>query len=486
MSLKSNPKTKSKVKLVGEEIVVLNQVSDSEIERMVCSIFFAQGASLLDGYKDSITFRFFAEPVYRYAFSAMVRMRDDGLDIEEGIFEAYFRKVCTANADELWMEWFYGREVNVKAINVEQYVRALARLHQAREIQLAMADLWSSASSGMGDPELMIEQIRQRIDQCALAGVVSVGVEVGSIASSVVSEIERQRALGPHLSGVDTGFYQLNQFTQGWQPGDLSIIAAASSMGKTALMLSSAWATVKAYPDDHVFISTQEQSSEQIVQRLIAIETGINLLRLRAPYLLSEEEMRRIRETRDQIRDSKLILEDAVLGVDDLVNQWMRAQWKYGGIKAFYLDYIQYVARRGTRGPHYKDNEAIDYTVGQLKAFARRKGAAVPVIALSQVKREAVDRVASDPNQRFRKEDCDGSSSVEKDADNVFMIYRPSVYFPFPDSSRGSAEGYGKRAELEIAKQRNGPTGTIIMDFHATCAHFMDPKTYTANNLATE
>lgn len=221
-------------------------------------------------------------------------------------------------------------------------------------------------------------------------------------------------------------------------------------------------------------------SSAQIVDRLISLETGVNLLKMRTPRYLSDDELENIKRARERIKDSNLILEDAVLDPEALIAQWLRAMNKYGdSLAMFVLDYLQYAANSNSQEFGYNERISVANGVRTLKAFARKAGK--PVMVLSQITRNAVDRCALDYKQRPRKDDLEGSSEIEKTADVVILVHRPVVYFPVPPdmevkgASTGS-ESYRKAADVIIGKQRNGPITSLNFHFHGECAQFTDPK----------
>jgi replicative DNA helicase len=132
-------------------------------------------------------------------------------------------------------------------------------------------------------------------------------------------------------------------------------------------------------------------------------------------------------------------------------------------IGIFYLDYLQYCADEALEQYALNQRIAISQTAKHFKSFAST--AKLPVVLLSQIKREAVDRCRIDSDARPRKEDMDGSSDIEKGADVVIIVHRPYVYFPSCNA---------RRAELIIDKQRNGPTGTHVVEYVDTCTLFRD------------
>lgn len=465
-------------KVVGDNIAVVNKAADEDIERLVISCFYALGKGALDLYAKSITQNYFTVPAYRTGYAAFLKMHEDGLDIDSGMLEQYFLAMPSAAPTELLREFLSGIDTKVRVGNLERYVGVLAKKFTTRQLQLVVFDIWSQLSNGNSfDPDSMISDIRLKLDQCAANSILQIGIPVAESISPHIEEMKAVAARNEEFSGVRTGIHTLDKLTDGWQRGDLVVIGGPSTMGKTALCLSSMWGSVKEYPNEHFFFSTQEMKLEQILNRLISIETEIDLMRVRSPAKLGEAHWKKIEIARQRILDSKLIIDDHVMTPEEVTGQWLRALNKYGGIKAFYLDYLQYSALSDTDRFGHDERLAISAAVGTLKSFAKRDGGIAPVIALSQIRREAVERLKQDKNNRPSKEDFDGSSRIEKDCDLAIFIYRPSVFFPDDYASH--------QAELIVDKQRNGPPGTVLLRWKENYALFEDaaPKPKIQKNL---
>lgn len=473
-----NPNRKTALRVVGTEIVAVDRISDEESERLVMSIYYKLGAAGIDKFSSVVGANYFTVPMYRIAYSAMLRMRRDGLDIDDTAFQHYMKTESPTYGEQGYQDFVFSLDSQVKTSNLERYVETLAQRFKARKLQSVVLETWSGLNASIDKPDNLIAALRKQLDECDMAGIFRAGVSVGDIVGSRLSRLEELKLSASDYTGIATGMPQLDAMTQGWQPGDLIVLAGATSMGKTALALSAVWQSVKLYPNDYFFFSTQEMSSGQIVDRLISIETGINLLKMRSPRHLSDEDMAKVKRATERIKDSKLILEDNVLSPDDVVTQWLRAMSKYGNIVLFILDYLQYSS--AVDADSYGQNERLAIANGTrtVKGFAKKAG--VPVMALSQITRAAVDRCVADHRARPHKGDMDGSSEIEKTADVVLIAHRPCVYFPAqPEQNEGrnqvSPSAYRKAAEVIVAKQRNGPIGSLNFTFKDDCATFIDP-----------
>lgn len=488
------PQKKPQLRVVGTEIVAVDRISDEETERLVASIYYKLGAAAIDKFSSIVAPNYFTVPMYRIAYAAMLKMRKDGLDIDDSTFQHYMKVESPTYGEEGYQDFVFSLDAQVKASNLERYVEALAGRFKARKLQSVMLEAWSSLNASTLTPDALISSLRKSLDECDSAGVFSAGEMAGSLIDARIERLELLKDSLSDYTGIASGYPQLDAMTQGWQPSDLIIVAGATSMGKTALALSSLWQSVNLYPNDYFFFSTQEMATGQIIDRLIAIETGINLLKLRSPRHLKESDFKKIERAREKIKDSKLILEDSVQSPDGVVAQWLRAMSKYGdSIKLFVLDYLQYSSLADSDRYGHDERIAISSGTRILKEFAKK--ANVPVMALSQVTRASVDRCIADHRARPHKGDMDGSATIEKTADVVLIAHRPVVYFPAPPEAaegRRPAMGgaaYRSAAEVIVGKQRNGPIGTLNFTFNAENARYVDPlaeKLKTADDHYSE
>lgn len=462
------PQTKKRtnyamLKSVGDDIAVIDRAQDEEVERLAISVFYKAGSKAIDPYLNLMTQNYFVTPAYRTAFLTMVKMRGDGLDIDEGMFETYFLTMPCAEPRKQLDEVLFSLDPKVKLGNLERYVGVLAKKFTARQLQAMIFEVWQKLSNGRCDPDSTVLEIRSKLDECTAGSIMRVGTPMSETIDAHIAKLRELAKQEEDCTGVETGIYELDKLTFGWQKGDLIIIGGASSMGKTAMALGSLWHAVKTYPKEFFFLSTQEMSTEQVENRIISIETGIDLQRLIAPKYLGEEQWKLVERAREKIKDSHLIIEDRVMPPEEVTGQWLRALSKFGAIKMFLLDYVQFSARMDS--PRFGNDErlAIVNGVTNLKAFAKRDGGIAPVIALSQITRAAVDRIANDPKQRPRKEDFDGSSTIEKDCDVAILVHRPYQYFKDENPHA---------AEIIVDKQRNGPPAVIHVDWLERSATF--------------
>jgi replicative DNA helicase len=262
---------------------------------------------------------------------------------------------------------------------------------------------------------------------------------------------------GGDLTGLPTGFKDVDQMTGGLQPGELVIIAARPSMGKTAFALNIA----RNAAVDHakkVALFSLEMTTRSLVIRLLSSEAKIDFSSLRKGFLPMAD-YRRLQDAADKLLRADIWIDDSGSATILEIKAKSRRLHAEHGLDLVVLDYLQLAHGEGRRDR--KDLEIAEISRG-LKALAKELD--IPVIALSQLNRGPEQR---DPDKRRpMMGDLRESGAIEQDADVIGFIYREVVYNKETDDPR--------KAELIIEKQRNGPTGTIILDFEGRYARFQD------------
>jgi replicative DNA helicase len=275
------------------------------------------------------------------------------------------------------------------------------------------------------------------------AGFVSVGA-MHDEATQLLTRLYEDKEM---ITGVPTGFTDLDRNTSGFQPGDLVILAARPSMGKTALALNIAQhvAVKKGMP---VGIFSLEMSRQQLLMRFLCAQSMVDAHKVRTGYIA--------RDDFQQLIDALAVVTQAPLHIDDsssLTIMEMRAKARRlkaeHGLKLLIVDYLQLMSSYGRVENRVQEISGISRG---LKALA--KELEVPVIALSQLSRAPEQRQG---DHRPQLSDLRESGSIEQDADVVLFIYREEVY-------KQDEENQGK-ADLIISKQRNGPIGTVKLAF---------------------
>jgi len=292
-------------------------------------------------------------------------------------------------------------------------------------------------------------------------------------ANSLVKEaIDKIRALKDKegLSGIPSGFRDVDKETGGWQNSDLIIIAARPAMGKTAFLLSMA-RNITVEHQIPMALFSLEMASVQLITRMIASETGISSEKLRKGQM-SDEEWQRLFNNVSELENAPLYIDETpALSVFDFRAKCRRLVMQHG-VKIIMVDYLQLMtANNGGKGSGNREQEIATIS-RSLKAIAKELN--VPVIALSQLSRS----VESRPNKRPQLSDLRESGAIEQDADIVSFLFRPE-YYKIENWEDGSPSA--GQAELIIGKHRNGAVTDVRLSFQSSLAKFSDLDLFGTN-----
>lgn len=304
---------------------------------------------------------------------------------------------------------------------------------------------------GEGDTRQKLDKAQALITQIAIDNIVSGPVMASTIVPKVLDEMERNMKSGGGLTGVPSGFADLDKMTSGLQPSDLIIVAGRPSMGKTSIAMNIAeYAAINQ--GKTVLVFSMEMSSIQLIQRAIASIGRVPLQSVRLGNLV-DEHWPRVTVATKLIIDSKLIIDESpALTVLDIRARARRAN-RERPLGLIVVDYLQLMNGEGENR-----NAEITTISRGLKALAKELN--VPVIALSQLNRGVENRA----NHRPMMADLRDSGAIEQDADVILMVYRDEIY-----NKESEAKG---TAEIIIGKQRSGPTGTIRLTFNGEYCRF--------------
>lgn len=276
------------------------------------------------------------------------------------------------------------------------------------------------------------------------------------LLSNIFSEL-KQRSLKPALSGLRSGFFNLDLLTQGFQKSDLTIIAGRPGMGKTALCLNIASHIVKEYQVPIIFFSL-EMSKEQLVYRLLTNHSQINSLRLKTGTLKKDDWLK-LTQAIKQLSALPLLIDDTPnLNVQDIRRKIKKVILEQNHVGLVIVDYLQLM--QNTNLNRQNRVQELSEITRALKGIAREFK--VPLIALSQLNRNVETRV----NKRPLLSDLRESGSIEQDADLVLMLYRDDYYNYSKDNI--------SEVEIILSKHRNGPTGTIKLKFDSEYTQFIN------------
>ncbi len=335
------------------------------------------------------------------------------------------------------------------ASNVVAYAHIVREHSTMRRIITAANRIAESAFAPEGRPSgEVLNLAEQEVFRISELGLKDGGPEsVAPLLSRAVDRINELYTTRSPITGVATGFDDLDKKTAGLQPSDLVIIAARPSMGKTALAVNIAEHAAMV-GDKAVLIFSMEMPSEQIVMRMLSSLGRIDQTRMRTGDM-HEDDWPRFTAAVSQLKDKKLYIDDTpALSPNDIRTRARRVARESGGLGLLVVDYIQLM--RGS-GPFENRTNEISEISRSLKAIA--KELRVPLVALSQLNRGLENR----PNKRPIMADLRESGAIEQDADVILFVYRDEVYDP-ESADKGVAE-------IIIGKQRNGPIGTSRLSF---------------------
>lgn len=264
----------------------------------------------------------------------------------------------------------------------------------------------------------------------------------------------KEKSLNPKLLGLTSGFYELDSLTQGFQKSDLIILAGRPGMGKTALSLNIAITAIRQSKLPVLFFSL-EMSKEQIIYRLLSMETNINQTRLKNGKL-SQPDWVKLTKVIKILSKLPFFIDDTVdLSLNDIRSKIKTILFEQKKIGLVIIDYLQLMQISKTK----LDNRAqeLSQITRLLKTIAREFN--IPIVALSQLSRNVENRLDKKPVLSDLRE----SGSIEQDADLVLMLYRNQSLMKEESHSIPNLES--EQIELILAKHRNGPTGTIKLQF---------------------
>ncbi|KAF2342544.1 replicative DNA helicase [Flavobacterium tistrianum] len=288
-------------------------------------------------------------------------------------------------------------------------------------------------------------------------------------AKKKIEEISKKEG----LSGVETGFHNLDKLTSGWQPSDLIIIAARPAMGKTAFVLSMARNIAIQYGHG-VALFSLEMASVQLITRLISSETGLSSEKLRTGKLEPHEWTMLSTKVKDLEKAPLFIDDTPSLSIFDLRAKCRRLASQHG-IKIIIIDYLQLMTAGGNAKGGGNREQEISTISRNLKALAKELN--VPVIALSQLSRAVETRGSS---KRPLLSDLRESGAIEQDADIVSFLYRPE-YYKIEEWDDEEASPTAGQAEIMIAKHRNGGIENIRLKFLGHLGKFDNLDEFSGN-----
>lgn len=396
----------------------------------------------------------FYKPAHKMIYEAALELFRKSEPIDIVTVSEFLR-----NKDEL--EKVGGRAyINDLALNVvtTANVDYYAKIIREKEIKRALINAGSeivSMSYESDDTGRVLDDAQKLIFNIAAQKDTTDLVSIQDLVVTSYEQIEYRFNNQDELTGVTTGYYDLNNMTSGLQKSDLIILAARPSMGKTAFALNLAQ-NVAMYGNKGVAIFSLEMSKQQLVTRMLCAESEVDTQRIKSGHM-QPKDWEKLMEAMERLSDARIYIDDtAGVTATDIKAKCRRLMMEEKELGLIVIDYLQLM--EGGGNPNDR-NQQISAISRSLKGLARELD--VPIIALSQLSRGVEART----DKRPMLSDLRDSGAIEQDADIVMFIYRDEYYNKDDVNNKG-------KAELILAKHRNGPTGTIELLFQGNITKF--------------
>ncbi len=394
---------------------------------------------------------------YGIIFDAMVELNTEGKPIDLVVLQAKLReKDVPAEISSLEFMKDLLTVVPTSA-NIRQYAAIVSEKSTMRKLIRLNEEIANNCYVGKESLEYILDDTEKRIFEICQRRNTTEFVPIREVVANAMHKIELASRTEGSVTGVPTGFIDLDYKTAGMQPSDLVLIAARPSMGKTAFALNIAQ-HVAFKQHKSVAVFSLEMSKEQLVNRLFSLESKVSGQNIRTGQL-TDNEWEKLAESAGIIGQSNLYIDDTPgITVGELRSKCRKYKLEKG-LDMVVIDYLQLMS--GSGKSESRQNEISEIS-RSLKAVARELN--VPILALSQLSRAVEQR----PDKRPLLSDLRESGAIEQDADVVMFIYRDDYYNK--DTDKPGV------AEIIIAKQRNGPVGTTELAWLADYTKFANLK----------
>jgi len=404
----------------------------------------------------------FYVPSHRRIFMAMIALFERGAEINPILIGEELKKenaLESVGGISFITNLTYGLP---HSTNIAHYAKVVRGKSMLRQLIKASNKITQEALEQEDEPEIILDHAEQAIFQLADERIRQGFVHVKPVAEQLLEKIQEMEGRAAVLTGLTTGFADLDKMTSGLQRQDLIIVAARPSMGKTsfALMLAE---NAAIHAGAVVGIFSLEMSKEALVMRLLCSQGNIDAQRFRNGFL-SRPEWAQIAKSLGILADSKIFLDDtASISVLEMRAKSRRLAAEQKQLDLIIVDYLQLMS--GSAKRFESRQQEVSQISRELKALAKEMN--VPVVALSQLSRAPESR----SDHRPQLADLRESGALEQDSDVVAFIYREEQY-KTPEEKNNLPEDQKNVAELIVAKQRNGPTGTVDLRFTPSSMRF--------------
>lgn len=441
---------------------------DLETERALLGVLllYPENISLVG---EHVTAEDFYDRRYGMTFDAIMSMHQSGKPVDP---LTVHKKLSEMDVPPEMLTLEFIESIQDRAgvsANARAYAENIASDALKRQMIRINEDVASDCYSGKIDIDTIFDETEKKVFKLIQSRRSSDFVPIREVVSGTLAQIEKAARNKGGITGIPTGFIDLDRMTMGLNPSDLVLVAARPAMGKTALVLNMAeYITTKL--DKAVAIFSLEMPKEQLIKRMISMNSKVKAENIRSG-VLNENEWHDLIRSAGILAGSKLVIDDTSgISISELRSKARRYKLE-NDIDVIMIDYLQLMsAGRGSKADG-RQQEISEISRG-LKQIAREIN--VPVVALSQLSRA----VESRSDRRPQLSDLRESGAIEQDADVVMFIYRDEYYNPQSEKKGIS--------EIIIAKQRNGPTGKAELGWIGEYTKFVNLDHSTVNNDSEE
>lgn len=411
---------------------------------------------------------------HQLIYEAIVQLFNTSQPVDILTVTAHLRKA--GNLDQVGGAYGVSRLTDrvASSANAEFHARILSQKFIQRELIRVSGEIYNEAFEDTTDVLDLLDKAEGNLFKVAEGNLRKSYDSMSSLIKQAFHNIEEAGKKEGNITGVPTGFHELDKITAGWQKQDLLIIAARPAMGKTSFILSMA-RNIAVDFNKAIAVFSLEMSSLQLVNRLIASESGLEADKLRKGTL-TDSDWDHLNSSVARLAQAPIFIDDTpAISIFELRAKCRRLKAQHD-IQMVLIDYLQLMSAGGDSKTGNREQE-ISTISRSLKALAKELD--IPVIALSQLSRQVENRGGS---KRPQLSDLRESGAIEQDADMVMFLYRPE-YYGFDESGTGlPVQGL---AELIIAKHRNGATADVPLRFVKELAKFTnyDDPGYTLSGV---
>ncbi len=408
----------------------------------------------------------FYQPAHGLVYEAILNLRSRGEGADVVSVQAELKKTDNfEKAGGLQKLNELANEVSSSA-NVEYYAKIVQAASIRRLLMQVGSQMAEFASDETREVRNIVEEVEKRIFELSESNYRKGFIQLGSIYGDVLTQLAEMKNRGADtLSGISTGFVDLDRMLGGFHTSEYILIGARPSIGKTALSLQIAL-NMAIKNNIRVGFFSLEMPSADLLKRLIAQHTGISASKLRNPQFLSSGDLQTLKQAAGDFYSAPIYVNDtANMRLLDLKTEARKMKRKHD-VQVIFVDYIGLIEGENSRAARH---EAVSDISRAMKSLARELE--IPVVCLSQVGRSAENKVPSLAELR-------DSGSLEQDADVVLFLHRDRMDQGEGDYQTPEEDGYESRresnVEIVIAKQRNGPVGSVYLYFEPSRTSFSD------------